>query len=222
MSATSAPKPALWIGLGLGVVVAGIVATRKPADPYAGLLHQPNSAPVEAAPMCPWRHPEEDLRAFFPNASGTRAETRVLSAKRLELTRKLGRPPLPEEGALHLFRVEGKSGDLGTVMVRRIKGEYGAIELVIATDPHVQVRGLRLQREREPEAVSKALSSEEWQQRLAGLSANSPGDPAVLLQGLPPAAKPSAQAVVEGLRSQLILLSVAEESGAPAAPAHHL
>jgi hypothetical protein len=137
------------------------------------------------------------------------------------LTRRLGRPPLPEEGALHLFRVQGTGEDLGTVMVRRVKGEHGAIELVIATDPRGRVRGLRLQREREPEPVTRALSSEHWQRRLAGLSAAASGESSALLQGLPPAAKLSAQAVVEGLRSQLILLSIAEQAGAPAVPAHH-
>lgn len=171
--------------------------------------------------MCPWRNPEGDLQAFFPGASGARAETRVLSRKRLELTRRLGRPPGPDENALHLFRVQAAGENLGTVMVRRVKGQYGAIELVIATDARHVIRGVRLQRQREPEAVAAVLTSANWLNRFQGQSADDTWNGNSWIQGLPRQSQASAAAIAEGIRSQLILLAAAEQVGSSAAPVHH-
>jgi hypothetical protein len=207
--------------VGLLVVATGVIATRKPVDPYLGLRHQQTTPIAEAAPMCPWRTPEADRSAFFPSSARSVAETRVLSGKRLELTRRLGRAPTAEEGALHLYRIEATSGRQGTVMVRRVKGEYGAIELVLATDPRGAVRGVRIQRLREPEAVAALLRSAAWLGRFQGITAGENWNEEELLRGVPPDARASAEAVVDGIRSQLILFSVAEQSGAPAVPPHH-
>ena len=54
----------------------------------------------EAMPLCPWRQPEVDLKVFFPDATGYRAETRILSGLRLELAERLGRTPTGDENAL--------------------------------------------------------------------------------------------------------------------------
>lgn len=221
MFATSAPRPTLWITLGLLAVATGVIATRKVSDPYAGLRHQQTTLPIEAAPMCPWRNPEGDLQTFFPGASGSRAETRVLSRKRLELTRRLGRAPEPDENALHLFRVQAAGKSPGTIMVRRVKGQYGAIELVIATDPTGAIRGVRLQRQREPEAVSAVLTSPNWLNRFQGQSAEDPWNRNSWIQGLPSQSQASAAAIAEGVRSQLIFLAAAEQVGSPTALPHH-
>lgn len=221
MSATSAPRPALWIALGLLVLSTIVLATLRPADPYQGLRHQQSTPPIEAAPMCPWREPQTDLRLFFPGATGSTAETRVLSGKRLELTRRLGRPPSAEENALHLFRIRAANALLGSLMVRRVKGEHGAIELVIATDPQGAIQGVRVQRQREPQATAEILHSGAWLGRFRGLSADQIRESEPFFHGVPREAHVSAAAVVDGVHTQLILLSVAEQSGAPAAPPHH-
>ena len=87
---------------------------------------------VEPAPLCPWREPERDLRRFFPGATGIHEELRILSHLRVTLRHDLGRPLTAEEMLLRPYRVVNGAESLGTVLVRRVKGEFGAIELVLA------------------------------------------------------------------------------------------
>ncbi len=184
------------------------------------IVHDP-APPPEAAPMCPWREPESDLHTFFPRATGYETETRILSGLRLELSQALGRPPAPDELSLRLYRVFRAQEPLGTVLTRRVKGQFGSIEMVLAVKPDGGVRALRLQRLREPAGVATALQQPEW---LAGFAGKTASNRWRLGEDLPapePATLPSAQALVEGVRSLLILLSVAERSAPPAAPSTH-
>lgn len=173
----------------------------------------------EAAPLCPWRQPEQDLRLFFPEATGYQTETRVLSGHRLELERRLGRRPNPEEHTLQLEQVLRGEQRIGTVLVRRVKGEHGAIELVVAVNPDQTVRGLRIQRMREPEEVVRALQSPAWMGSLAGKSAPEPWQLGTDVPDLPEVARRSGEAVLDGIRCPLILLAVAGNQ-TPRAPHH--
>jgi hypothetical protein len=208
----AAKKGALLAG---GVIGAALLAVWGAApEQDSSLTHTPAShTHSEAAPLCPWRDPERDLRAFFPGATGTREETRILSHLRVALVHDLGRSLTSEELLLRPFRVLRGKERLGTVLLRRVKGEYGAIELVLAVGPVGTVRGLRLQRQREPEAVAEALASPRWLQAFHGKGADSRlclGDD---LPPVPAAAKASAAAVAEGVRSLLVLLRAAERHG---------
>ena len=120
-----------------------------------------NAKPPEAAPLCPWREPEKDLKMIFPTATGYKVETRILSGLRVELRERLGRAPAPDENALHFYSIYREETFLGTVLTRRIKGEHGAIELVLATDLERRVCGLHFQRLREPEPIVRALENAE-------------------------------------------------------------
>src|SRR5262249_2095067 len=113
------------------------------------VVSDPKTSPPEAAPLCPWRDPQNDLKAFYPDATGYHLETRILSGMRLQLAEKLGRPVTGDENALHLYRVERNGALLGTIVTCRVKGENGAIELVLGIDTNRVVRGMRLQRLRE-------------------------------------------------------------------------
>jgi hypothetical protein len=179
------------------------------------VLTHPGSAGghVEPAPLCPWREPERDLRRFFPGATGTRSELRILSHLRLALLPELGRPLTADEFLLRPVRVLRGSERLGTVLVRRVKGEYGAIELVLAVTPDGRVRGVRLQRQREPETIAAALTSPRWLGAFQGKSAAAPLRIGADLPAVPPQALPSARAMAEGVRSLLILLHAAETRG---------
>jgi hypothetical protein len=149
-------------------------------------------------------------------------ETRILSGVRTELAEKLGRQPTGDENALRLGRVYRGSQCLGTVLTRRVKGEFGAIELVLATDDGPTVRGLRLQRLREPATVDNALEDTNWLNSFVG---KRPGDPWKLGVDVPEVtneAKQSAEAIVQGARALLILLSTSSEAQTPAlARGHH-
>jgi hypothetical protein len=160
--------------------------------------------------MCPWREPEKDLRQFFPEATRYETTTRILSGQRLELAQKLGRTPTGDENALHIYPIYREQLSLGTVLTRRVKGEFGAIELVLAVGTNQQICGLRLQRLREPVASTAALQNSEWLDSFKGMRVDSEWQPKGKISGLPADARVSAEAIVEGARSLLVLLAVAD------------
>ena len=188
--------------------------------PSAGeVVFEPRSQILEPAPLCPWRQPEADLHRFFPGATRWQSEIRVLSGQLLELRRRLGRDPQPEELALQVHRVFRNSEELGAVLVRCVHGEYGAIEIVLAIDPQGTVVGLELQRQREPAAIAAALTSPDWLGAFRGLRAADFAAAAPSLPAVPAQARSSADAIADGVRSLLILYQTARNGGA-GAPIH--
>lgn len=165
--------------------------------------------------MCPWREPERDLKQFFPEATHHKIETRILSGQRLELAERLGRTPTGDENALYLYPVYREQTQLGVVLARRVKGEFGAIELVLAVGTNQQVAGLRLQRLREPETSAAALQDPQWLASFVGKRADSSWQPEHEISSLPPEARISGEAITEGVRSLLILLAVADQKQLP-------
>ncbi|MFO1511809.1 MAG: hypothetical protein U1F83_02680 [Verrucomicrobiota bacterium] len=199
---------AFWSGL--VVLIFGIIAWRiyeslRPVE----IPFETENRPAAAAPMCPWREPERDLKQFFPEATHHRIETRILSGQRLELEERLGRTPTGDENALYLYPVYRAQTQLGVVLARRVKGEFGAIELVLAVETNQQVAGLRLQRLREPETSAAALQDPQWLGSFVGKRADSSWQPEIA--GLPPEARTSAEAITEGVRSLLIQLAMADQ-----------
>jgi hypothetical protein len=204
-------RRALVLGVAtVGLLTAGAVWLYTNPGP-AEEVFRPR-APVEAPPLCPWRQPEADLRALFAGATGYQTETRILSGQRVELAERLGRAPEPDEHSLHLYRVRAGEATIGTVLTRRVKGEFGAIELVLAVDPDGRVRAVRLQRLREPQPAAAALENADWLGQFAGGSTASDWRLGGLVPTVPSSAAASAQAIVDGVRGLLILLDVAEHS----------
>ena len=181
----------------------------------------PGVKPPEAAPLCPWREPDLDLKSFFPEAKSYQAETRILSGVRSELASRLGRWPTGDENALRLNRVYQDGTAVGAILTRRVKGEYGGIELVLATDDHHNVRGLRLQRLREPEASAEALQDQNWLNAFVGKRSGDPWHVGGDIPEVPASVRGSALAIVDGVRSLLILLEAADQQGPKLAEAHH-
>lgn len=211
------------VAIVLGAVVAAstvaLAARRAATGPSLPARAVAAAPAVEPAPLCPWREPARDLRQFFPGATGIHEEQRILSHLRVELRHDLGRPLTSEEMLLRPYRVLKGGEPLGTVLVRRVKGEYGAIELVLAVSPEGRVRGLRLQRLREPEAVAAALTAPRWLGAFRGKTADSPLRVGNDLPTVGEAARVSAQAIAGGARSLLILLRAAEQHGRDGGPA---
>jgi hypothetical protein len=168
---------------------------------------------VEAASLCPWREPERDLRQFFPGATGSHEGLKILSHLRVALIHDLGRPLTSEEMLLRPYYVVKGAAPLGSMLVRRVKGEYGAIELVLAVSTDGHVRGLRLQRQREPEPAAAVLTSPCWLGAFRGKTASSPLRVGEDLPTVPTEARRSADAIADGVRASLILLRAAEQHG---------
>src|SRR5256885_439887 len=181
-----------------------------------------NISEIELAPICPWREPQRDLSNFFPSATDYKRETRILSGMRPQLQERLGRVPSAEENALLIHRVTNGSQSLGAVLTRRVKGEHGGIELVTAVDSTGAIRGVAIQSQREPDSIAREITNTKWLAAFTGKNAKSALQ---LDQDLPEVAlpaRPSAQAIAEGVRSQLVLLSVAEELQQPRRDETHL
>ena len=178
--------------------------------------------PPEAAPLCPWRETDADLKRFFPSATRYELETRILSGLRVELAERLGRVPTGDENALHVYRIYADQTPLGAVLTRRVKGDYGAIELVLAVNPDGEVRGLRLQRLREPEPIASALQHPSWLGAFEGKRAGNSLQIGHDLPEVPTEARASADAIIDGTRSLLILLATSDHARAQrAATAKH-
>jgi hypothetical protein len=209
-------------GTGVLALLLTVVITRKAAESASSeTVFEIQNKPAQAAPMCPWREPEKDLKAFFPNATRYQAETHILSGVRPELATLLGRIPTGDENALRVYGVYSPEKRLGSVMTRRVKGTCGAIEIVLATDTNMQIRGMRLQRLREPESVARALENPEWMQWFVNKTADGVWDTGTEISLIPPDAQDSAKAIVEGARSLIILLAAADPPAQTGVPPHH-
>jgi len=161
------------------------------------------------------------MKMFFPGATGYTTETRILSGQRLELAARLGRTPTGDENALRVYSIHQEQTPLGVVLTRRVKGDLGVIEVVLAVNPSQQICGLRLQRLREPEATAAALQSSEWLRSFDGKRADSSWQLGKEIPDVPADARTSAEAIVDGVRSSLILLAAENDArGLPATPHH--
>ncbi len=197
------------------LIVAGwrIHEAARPAE----IPFETENRPPPPAPICPWREPESDLKTFFPSATGYTTETHILSGQRLELASRLGRTPTGDENALRVYAIRHEQIPLGTVLTRRVKGDRGAIEVVLAVNANQQICGVRLQRLREPEACAAALQNSEWLRSFVGKSSTSSWQLGKDIPEVPDDARVSANAIIDGVRSSLILLAAESDPTA----SHH-
>jgi hypothetical protein len=198
-------------------VMAGLLAiaallSRKALLSTRESVFEPANKPPPLAPMCPWRNPETDLPRLFPEASRFEVQTRVLSGLRAELAKRLGRLPTGDENALRVYCVYKADRLMGELVTRRVKGTFGAIELVIGVDNGGRLKGILVQRLREPQVVVDTLFSLNWVQWLQGIGAEDRWDTDGLLAVLPAEARPSVVAIIEGVRSSMILLSISQHA----------
>jgi hypothetical protein len=197
----------VWVLLSLPFLAIAwrITTSREPAP----VLDAPSKKLLEAPPMCPWRQPEKDLKTFFPGATHYRIETLIFTRKFREVKARLGRLPAPEENPLHLHRIYQHQQPVGSVITRRVKGEYGAIEIVLAIKQGT-VAGLHIQRMREPQPIAQALNSANWQRSFVGKTSRNGWQPGRDVPSVQPEARNSAQAIIQAVRTLLILHEISE------------
>ncbi len=206
------------VGLGAVLVLAGWFHRMRDSSEVISL--QARTERLEAEPICPWRQPESDLHQFFPHATRYETENRILSGQRLELAARLKRTPTAGENVLRLYRVFQDDEILGTLLTGRVKGEYGAIEFVVAVNPAGEISGLRIQRQREPDEIARELQDPAWFKSFRGMTASSDWQLGSHIAEVAPPARKSAEALVEGVRSNLVLLDVSSQ-GVVVASRHH-
>jgi hypothetical protein len=205
-------------GVGVGVLGVG-VALAVGAYWFASHLNSEQDVPLvdvaqdtpapkndTAVGLCPWRNPDADRKAFFPDSTGCREETLVLSRQRLEIERRLGRPATGEDNALQIHRILRGETPVGAVVTRRVRGESGVIELVLAVGTDGKIVGAKLQRQREPDEVAQALRADAFLGAFPGKTARSEWRLGKEFAPVPEAARTSAAALLDGARTALILL----------------
>jgi hypothetical protein len=170
------------------------------------------AASVERTPVCPWRQPQRDLPLLFPPATNYVMDTRVLSGMMLPIQRRLGRAMTVDENPLRIFHIKDQDRWLGDVLLCRVKGEHGGIEIVMGIETNGTVRRVLIQSQREPESVARIITDSNFLRSFVGKDSSSSlrvGDdlPDVVVE-----ARDSAQAIADGVRSQLIVLTFAGES----------
>lgn len=204
----------LLIGVGCALTVAGaLIAPHLAAGPadVLDITHAPTHAVDVEAGICPWRSPEADLKRFFPSSTEVQDETLILSRWRPIVEKRLGHAPGGADNALRLHRILRDRTPLGVVITRYVRGESGAIELVLAVDKDSKVIGARLQRLREPDEVARALQSPAWLGAFEGKTARSEWRLGRDIPQVIAPARPSANAILDGARTALILLEVGKQ-----------
>jgi hypothetical protein len=177
---------------------------------------------VEVSPVCPWRDPQRDLAALFPSATNYLADARVVSRMTAEIVKRLGRQMTPDENPLRIFRAQADGRTVGAVLLTRVRGEHGGVEVVIGVSTNGDIRDVRIQSHREPEAVAREITSDKFLRAFKGKSFSSRLHLADDLPELSAEARPTAQAIADGVRSQLIVRSFADGFNSPTdAHAHH-
>lgn len=219
---TRLARVARWLYCALVVTVPIGFVVWKIIDPASDSVipDRGKATVIPAAPLCPWREPSLDLAAFFPGATEFEVQTLILSGLRAEAADRLGRPLTGDENSLRVWRIH-KTGDfVGTVLTRRIRGESGAIEIVLAVDAEGKVAGAKIQRLREPDSIASALQDRAWLGSFIGRNAKTPWRTGEDVETLPPEARSSAESISDGIRTLLILLETGE-GNRPAPGRHH-
>ena len=195
---------AVYAGLNRPLPTDGVEVAR--ASSTKSLQWKDAEAPVG---LCPWRDPAGDRRRFFADSTGYRDETLVLSAFRQQLQQRLGRPPTGEDNALIVHRIMAGLRPDGMIVTRRVRGENGLIELVLAVSADQRVIGARVQRHREPPETARYLESSAWIAPFAGKDYRSAAAASLDQLDVSPAAQESVTAIAREIRTTLILLDVA-------------
>lgn len=171
----------------------------------------------EAAGLCPWRNQLTELHQFFPTADRAIEWNLVVSAQRQQVAKRLGRQPTGDENALRCYAVMNGKNALGYVVARRVRGEYGLIEIVIAVDASTEkIRNVEIQRLREPQPIARILQSQAWIDKFKGLGADA--NWSQVNSAVPATASTDAKAITEAARTAMILLSTATASAGPIRP----
>jgi hypothetical protein len=197
--------------LGLGIWWGVSRATSGPDLPVVPLSESRTRNEAEEG-LCPWRNPDADLKQFFPTATVNQEESLILSRYRQEIAKRLGRVPTGEENLMRIYRIQQGKKTLGTILPRRIRGESGVIELVLAVDTEGIVLGAKLQRLREPDDVAKTLRAPTFLGAFHGKTARSEWKLGKDFAPVSEAAHPSARALLDGARTALILLDTGDKA----------
>jgi hypothetical protein len=166
------------------------------------------AAGAASASLCVWRQPDSDIAGIFGSGSYKTVFVDITDGQRQRVEKRLGFKLDDDETQFKFFPVYRKNKQVGTVMTHAGKGQFGAIEVVVAVvqgDSGIVVREVRIQRDREK--AKAALRSKEFLGQFKGMTANDDFRMTNDESGLRPAAKGaqnSSQAVANAVRKLLV------------------
>jgi hypothetical protein len=158
------------------------------------------------ASLCVWRSPDTDIASIFGSGTYKTIFVDIDSSMRRRIEARLGFALDPDETQFKYFPVFKGTRQVGTVMTHAGKGQFGAIEIVLAAAPidsGLAVKEVRIQRDREK--AKAALRSKAFLGQFKGMRAN---DEFQIGSGIKTAAKGAekgSQAVATAVRKLLII-----------------
>lgn len=139
-------------------------ATRsKGLSPVFALLVMLLLAGTAAASLCVWRQPDADISGVFGSGSYKTVFADITDAQKQKIEKRLGFPLDADETQFKYFPVFKGKERVGTVMTHAGKGQFGAIEVVVAVvagDSGPVIEEVRIQRDREK--AKAALRSKDF------------------------------------------------------------
>ena len=127
-----------------------------------------------SASLCVWRNPDADIKAFFGGGGKYRTVLVKTKSKRQVIEKAIGTKLDQDETELKFWPVMKGGKRVGTVSSHLGKGDYGAVEVVIAIvekDGKAKVKFVKIQRDRE--RYRSALRSAEFLNQFKGKTARS-------------------------------------------------
>jgi hypothetical protein len=125
------------------------------------------------ASLCVWRQPDADISGIFGSGSYKTVFADITDAQRQKIEKRLGFALDADETQFKYFPVFKGTKRVGTVMTHAGKGQFGAIEVVVAVvagDSGPVIKEVRIQRDREK--AKAALRSREFLGQFKGMSVN--------------------------------------------------
>lgn len=173
-------------------------------------------AGTAAASLCVWRQPDADISGIFGSGSYKTVFADITDSLSQRIGKRLGFPLDADETQFKYFPVYKGTKRVGTVMTHAGKGQFGAIEVVVAVvagDSGPVIKEVRIQRDREK--AKAALRGKEFLGQFKGMAASDEfrvtGDGPGIRTAVKGAEKAS-QAVATAARKLLI---VYDELGRP-------
>ena len=159
-----------------------------------------------AASLCVWRQPDADISGIFGSGSYKTVFADITDAQRGKIEKRLGFALDADETQFKYFPVYKGEKRVGTVMTHAGKGQFGAIEVVVAViegDSGPVIKAVRIQRDREK--AKAALRSKEFLGQFKGKGLNDAFKVGDDLKTATEGAEKASQAVATAARKLLIV-----------------
>ena len=165
------------------------------------------------ASLCVWRQPDADISDIFGSGSYKTVFADITDSLSQRIGKRLGFPLDADETQFKYFPVFKGTRRVGTVMTHAGKGQFGAIEVVVAVvegDSGPVLKDVRIQRDREK--AKAALRGREFLGQFKGKGLTYAFKVGEDLKTAAPGADKASQAVATAARKLLI---VYDELGRP-------